>query len=487
LATTGIDPRRLQYGDHRQRAAQLAFLMGNPAELTSLIPILARVLEPKQERRATLAELADATTQAIDALKRMTPAHANTVPVRQHAPRNQGRWQAVLERAQIGIMAGCPRDADGLWLSLSLDEESENSTVDDLRRLRSAHRGVAGVVYAASRLARHGWCDVALRRAASHAACWLLDDDVTEDARMPGLHFGEAGVAVALHEAAEAGLTPDSTCGRDDIRRRLSSGELDWPDITHGAAGQGVAALICAPDLAARCIDYLVSTQDADGTWAIPGGLNGIAGEKLTGFAHGTAGIIYFLAAAAGRRENSAAESAWRAGERWLAEHCDVDAAGVINWPYSVNKKEQWKWWCHGAPGIALTYLSLFEQTREHRYLEIACAALEVHPVALRHGNLGQCHGLSGLGEIYLEAFYQSGDERWLDRAIEIANTILMFAKEDRSGGLTWLADHPSIPVADLYVGSAGILHFFLRLAAGPERIGFPLLLERPTQRAPAH
>ena len=68
------------------------------------------------------------------------------------------------------------------------------------------------------------------------------------DAGMPGLHFGEAGVAVALSEAIDAGLLARTELVNAFLHKALA-GPLDWPDLTHGAAGQGVASLYCADRL----------------------------------------------------------------------------------------------------------------------------------------------------------------------------------------------------------------------------------------------
>ena len=48
---------------------------------------------------------------------------------------------------------------------------------------------------------------------------------------------------------------------------------------------------------------------------------------------------------------------------------------GALVWPTRLGDHDIWRWWCHGAPGIALTFLKLFETTGVARYADIAAAA----------------------------------------------------------------------------------------------------------------
>ncbi|MEB3218846.1 MAG: lanthionine synthetase LanC family protein, partial [Nostocales cyanobacterium 94392] len=109
---------------------------------------------------------------------------------------------------------------------------------------------------------------------------------------------------------------------------------------------------------------------------------------------------------------------------------------------------------------------------------EIASHALRIHPVDMRYRNLSQCHGLTGLGEIYLEAARVLGDDEWLERANNIANTTLNLYRQTDSGSITWLVENFHQPTADLMVGSAGVIHFLLRLCFREKNISFPLLLD---------
>ena len=63
---------------------------------------------------------------------------------------------------------------------------------------------------------------------------------------MHGLHFGEAGMAVALAEAISCGvyLSKEATVSLASfLRRALSGSTSDWPDVTHVSRRPAVSQL----------------------------------------------------------------------------------------------------------------------------------------------------------------------------------------------------------------------------------------------------
>src|SRR5262249_20302202 len=148
------------------------------------------------------------------------------------------------------------------------------------------------------------------------------------------------------------------------------------------------------PELAAlahRAADYLVATQRDDGSWVMPPGVDGMSGETLTGFAHGASGIVYFLIEYARRFHAGAATAAWRAGAEWVAgKALEARNGEALEWPYSVERPERWRFWCHGGPGIALMLLRAWQATHEECFAMLARRALSIHPHDFRHPNLSQ-------------------------------------------------------------------------------------------------
>lgn len=386
---------------------------------------------------------------------------------------------------------GFLRNPHGLWLSPSLHVRAERGVEvpSGYALYRSASRGVAGAVYALARLAQADVGRAEARPAIRRGVDWLLSRAPTDDDRLSGLHFGEAGVAVAIVEAACAGAIESGAWLPPYLAESLD-GPLDWPDITHGAAGQGLAALLCADArkdasllaLARPAAESLVRSQDADGGWTLPGLVEGLGGVRYTGFAHGTAGMAYFLMEFAERTGDAAArEAAVRAADWLLARAIPRGPRALVRgpsleWPISAGDDERRAWWCHGGVGIALAYLRLFERGRDAGHADLARQALAAHPVEIRSSNLSQCHGLSGLVEVSLEAARVLDEPIWIERAATIVSSILDLARHHPGSALAWLVEDPFEPTSDLMVGAGGIAHALMRFAYPALAFGPPLL-----------
>jgi len=491
LLLTGLDPRRVFFASEKHRVRQLLELSnGAPPEL---IEVVAACVNNTPTARPHLQSVKTTIQHCIASLvDRKTSSRSATLGFEkgQNGSPNLDQLNKYISGGQQGLLRDVISDqASGLWLSPALESISNQgvSTSQGSYELRrSANRGVAGVVYMLGRLARFGHGMNPVYDKAQRSIEWLLKNEPTPDDQMPGLHFGEAGVAVAISEAISGGLM-NQTDQLDAYLRAALSGPLDWPDITHGAAGQGIAVFSCADRLrdptllvlAHRCANYLIAHQKEDGSWEMPPGVEGMSGQTLTGFAHGVSGIVYFLAEYARRFGDSSARKAWQAGAAWLVEQAiPTDDGQALEWVYSNTQNDRWKWWCHGSPGIALTFLKLYEQTGDLLYAESATKALKVHPLNIRCPNLSQCHGLSGLGEIYLEAGRVLADQQWYDRAKVIAKILIDLCHKTEKGSVTWSVENPHMATADLMVGSSGVLHFLLRLKLDGEEMSFPLLLD---------
>jgi hypothetical protein len=407
----GVDPRRILFSEDRHRAARLARMAQGVR--APLLDGICRALDPDEGRRPHLAELQELVARSARDAVAIAPGAALPPPF-SIAARAEGRRRSE-RRRMLGDLVRRGRDSmlaeaakrGGLWLSSrSGAHEDESAGVYEIER--HANRGVAGVVYTLARLSRYGHGNLATTRAVRRAVRWLLANEPPRADRIPGLHFGEAGVAVAVSEAIAAGCL-QRTAPVDAFLRRSLTGVLDWPDVTHGAAGQGIAALYCADRLGDRrlrehahaCAAFLVGSQAADGSWTLPPGIEGLSGETLTGFAHGTAGIAWFLAEYAERFGDRRASQSVSAAQAWLlARAVSTDGGERLEWPYGTDTRRRWHWWCHGGPGIALLFLKLYRRTGRRRDADVARRALRAHAPHVRHPNLTLCHGMSGLGEI---------------------------------------------------------------------------------------
>jgi hypothetical protein len=447
---TGLDPAAVVHGRPRELATRLAEL----TELRDarLIELLARTLadEPSGELDAAMLLGAIAST-AYGRTARHQPSTAPLFATAAHA---------------TVLAEGLERLATEF--RFRLDKLRVRRTAHEAAML-DAHSGIAGLLYvlAAAHSARVVHLDTTLAERAARVLTARMP--VTPD--LPGLVHGRAGRALAVAAAVQAGCVSANDALRTHLAGALAS-RIDWPDFTHGAAGQGFAALACArrlgvPQLAAgaaACAAYLVRTQDPEGAWTLPEGAPGASGERYSGFAHGAAGIMGFLGSYSALAGDAAADAAWRRAEAWLVSPVRRSRAGKWQWPRGDSHPAASNGWCHGAPGIALGWLCVAQaQGTTAIAEEYLRGALGASPAKLRSESLGQCHGLAGVGEVYLEACRVLKEECWRERAEDIANVLVaLFRRRSRQ---PWQLA-PGEPAADadgLMLGTAGILHFLLR------------------------
>ncbi|WP_412757015.1 lanthionine synthetase LanC family protein [Legionella bozemanae] len=486
LVLTGIDPRRIVRNNNDNLLACLEEItQGAPLPL---LKIIIDCVNSDPAIRPSLEVISSVLAQSISDIKPKPAAIKN--PKKTLLTQEEIK-NTIVEGTRGILQSGAIQSEAGLWLSISIENGAQHQIKHRYSQQyefrRSANRGVAGVVYALSRLAHFGFLPQEGRLRIQQAINWLISDQYTVDGELPGLHFGTAGVGVALTEAISTGIQNSDESLIKVIHTCLNK-TVDWPDITHGAAGQGIAAMYCFDRLGIpsfqenveQCVDYLMTNQLADGSWIMPEGVPGMSGEILSGFAHGVAGIAYFLTEFSARENDNAAWTSAVRAINWLQQqaiHQQIGEDSLLMWTYSTKNPARWRWWCHGGPGIALTYLRLYELTGEKEYADLTRQALKIHPINLRYPNFSQCHGLSGLGDIYLEAFRILGDEEWLERAAFVAKFLYAMRQTTETGAYYWLTEDPHVATADLMVGSSGILHFFLRLLHQGEQIGVPLLL----------
>lgn len=474
---TGFDPCRMSLDDDGGLAGRLAALSGGGHPLVDLCAGLLR-RDPGQ--RLSLAQLGSA-------LGRMRAADVMSAAA---LPEPDPLAPELLHQASRWLTRGGLRDrTTGLPLSPEMPSGGDHdapAATQAYRLYRSASRGVAGVLYAVARLARVGARDAHAADFAANASAWLLRHHPTDDVEMPGLHFGEAGVALALLEAVRAGLIEHGRWMRPYLLQAFDE-PADWPDLSHGAAGQGLAALQAGhltgiADISAfadRCAAGLIASQGEDGCWRWPAGVAGMEDVAHSGLAHGTAGVVYFLASHARLRNDGRSRDAASRGGAWLAAlRRPSPDARFEWWPQRDDVEDGSHWWCHGGPGIAVALLALHEMSGDSEWASLARSALRAHPFHVRHANLGQCHGLAGLGEIYLDAWRILGEGEWLDRARAIG-TSLAALSGSRDGMTSWTVEHPAQATADLMIGSGGVAHFLARLHARQHgRIGMPLSID---------
>ena len=288
-----------------------------------------------------------------------------------------------------------------------------------------------------------------------------------------GIYFGAAGVLLALHRLAQAGLHEPrhdyARLAEDVLDSYLRRPEFDGPapSLWIGEGGIALVAWLLSPTrpLADRLAELVAVDPDRDTLelmWGSPGLLliadamldrtgeqrwraawSAIAdhlmlqwgarvpdfwtqrlygsSKEILGPAHGLAGV---LAALARRPEllppgrlvprTVAALSATAIRE---GEHANWPAA--YGRPLVDESGRIRTQWCHGAPGIVASIAAL---PRDDGLDPLLLAGGELTWAAgpLRKGaNL--CHGTAGNGVALLKLFTRTGDESWLERARRFA------------------------------------------------------------------
>jgi lantibiotic modifying enzyme len=301
-----------------------------------------------------------------------------------------------------------------------------------------------------------------------------------------GIVYGKTGLSISICDAYYIGILDDFNFVKKIVLQVLNR-KPDWPDFMYGAAGQGLAALYCSNiiddldliDIAEKYADYLVKVQSPSGFWPLPKGVRGLDGNIYYGFAHGSAGILYFLLEYSKFRDERKILNALNKGLQSILRVSIANGNGQIYWPIGTSDESVRFWWCHGSPGISLLFLKLYETGYEKEMANTTKSILNGIPKKTLSPspsmNLSICHGLSGLGEIYLTASRILNESVWYERALEIGKIIQLLAKDHRKSGISWYSE-PQNPAIALWTGQLGIIHFLLRLSK--RGLGnFPLLM----------
>ena len=203
-----------------------------------------------------------------------------------------------------------------------------------------------------------------------------------------------------------------------------------------------------------------------------------------SGFSHGASGLglaLLELYAATGRAEFRDAARRSFAYEDTLFDPAKRNWADLHR-PSGRNNFD--RFWCNGAPGIALARLraATLDPLRKEDNIAKARVALATTLEAIDENHSAQradtslCHGLAGLGEIISIAGDVLGEPSFHARAMALAQSLI-----DRYGSSgNWPSGLPSGgPNQSLMLGLAGIGYWLLRLH-DPHNVP-PFLLFIPT------
>lgn len=363
--------------------------------------------------------------------------------------------------------------------------------------------GTAGpVMFFAEALATTGdgrWLD-AVRGGARWMAANL--DAVAGEQMGCGLFTGIGGWAVALDTAADAAADGDLRQLADRVVRTVAAkavattGGAHWDEITEilwGTAGIGCLLLTLGPkylgagaiDLAASAGDWLLSQAEqappgirwtlGPGAYASP---RRDSRRRYPNFAHGAAGIAFFLARLSAETGERRFLDASLAATDWIMTTVRTDDGTCAAYHHEPGATGLFTLgWCHGPPGLGWLFRQLELCTGDpawRTWLRRAARTDLVSGIPARKApgfwdNVARCCGSAGVAEFFLDLHRLEGDPGDLEFAALLVDDLLDRAITDESG-LRWsnyeyTRAEPDLPPETGYLqGAPGIGSTLLRL-----------------------
>jgi lantibiotic modifying enzyme len=326
-------------------------------------------------------------------------------------------------------------------------------------------------------------------------------DTVTAEAGC-GLFTGIGGWALTLHELADAA---DDDTSRDLAGRVMATiaanataagPGVHWHDLTEilwGTAGVGCLLLTIgseylgpdALDLATRAGEWLL-TQAEDAPPGLRWSLGSAAyasgrsdpHRRFPNFAHGTAGIAFFLARLAGQTGHQQFLEASLAGTDWVLSTARTDGDTCAAYHHDPDATALFTLgWCHGPPGLGWLFRQLELTTGDtgwRTWLRRAARSdlLSGIPARKEPGfwdNVARCCGSAGVAEFFLDLHTLEGQAGDLAFARLLVDDLLDRASTDASGmrwsNYEYRAAEPDLPPETTYLqGAPGIGSTLLRL-----------------------
>ena len=327
--------------------------------------------------------------------------------------------------------------------------------------------GAAGVLGVLNRAAEAGY-EVPV----GDVARWIDERRLDVPTLLPGLYFGRAGTAWALHDAGRLLDDRQLTDHTVDMARQFPT---RWPnpDICHGAAGHGMLALHLwrsqageeflnrANEIADGLLQAATRTEDGV-FWPVPDDFDSeLAGSWHFGFAHGVAGVATFLLEAADATGRADLRDVAAEAGNTLARAAIIDPDGGARWRPDYRRAERpgdlTRHWCSGSSGIG-TFL---HRLGDNELADRAAIAVRAHRW---RSSPCVCHGLAGDGEFLLD----------LGQDVDDLLTVLRTRAVLKSGRAV-LPDETQLKfVVNHATGLAGPVGFLLRARHGGQRPWHP-------------
>lgn len=457
---------------------------------TGVDPYLGRTVPFSSHVDAVLREFwpGDAATAELAQVRaRLVPTAAAAPPVR----RRPAPGTAVTPPEQIVAEAA----AAGRELVAHVEWERRPWPWPDRWSPGSAHpasfmAGTTGIVQYYLDL-WHATQDRDWLRHADDLLDWTFDTFPYVPGQTPsGLYFGLAAMPWLMAELAavcDASRARQLQYRATELAASLAAWGADTWDVTHGCAGIGLAAtaVLCRTgdtgcrDAAGALVDRLIAGKtEVAGVPVWPR-----ADRSHFGFAHGSAGIGYFMLHSGPLvKRPMAVQLAVDIGRALLSRGVPVAGGRGVTWPHGPDSAQTpWTHWCNGAAGVGQFLLSLWSATADADFLDAALHAGRAITLGRPFGSCCRCHGLAGDGDFLLElAQHRDHREEFHAGAEHIGRKLGALMITDDFAP-KWPSEGDGEPRPGFMRGYTGIHSFRLRLA-GLLRRG-PLLLPTPEMR----
>lgn len=358
-------------------------------------------------------------------------------------------------------------------------------TPNDRKTLKnSLYSGTAGVVIFYLEVYRAAPSDTVALQEAQAGADYLLATLPNE--KEAGLYTGVAGIGFALQEAYKATKQTKYQDGAMECVKWLREKAKpvgqgiawnDTTDIIAGSAGIGLFLIYAdrekiAPDgkeLAAKAGLRLLELAKPDSggfKWA----MDAKEPRQMPNFAHGTAGIAYFLATLYGETKRKEFLDGALAGAKYLLAVADTSGEGCqIFYDDADGKNLHYLGWCHGPTGTARLFVRLYRITGDKVWLDwvkrsaksILDSGIPEKPTPGFWNNIGQCCGSAGIASFFLDVHRLTKEKVYLDFARRMTDNLLSRGEKtkDSKGNemMKWTqAEHRLKP--DLLVAQTGYM-----------------------------
>lgn len=313
------------------------------------------------------------------------------------------------------------------------------------------------------------------RKGADALLASMKKDDST------GLYEGLAGTGFTLGEAYL--FTRDKRYRDGALRcvdwlqaRAKPAGKgVEWgngDDIIGGAAGTGLFLLwadqhLKAPgahELAVKAGNHLIETAERKGTGKMSW-LMSPQYPEMPNFAHGTAGVAYFLSSLYLQTGQKQFLDAALAGANYLISIADTDRQMCLIYHDAKHKNLFYLSWCHGPAGDARLFYQLYRATKDQKWIDwmkrcanamIAKGAPGAAVTPGEWNNISACCGTTAQAEFFLDMYEITHDPRYLDLARKGTNRLVSAVTRDEKGARWIQAEHRVKP--DLLIAQTGYM-----------------------------